>query len=270
MKKHISIIVASLFIFTACGDYQKILKSTDPEMKYDKAVEFFEAKKYDKAITLFDDISSFYRNTDRAELIINYVAKANMGKKDYFEASERYKTYIKSFPQGKYLEEAKFMIAYCDYLDSPDVRLDQSSTIQAIASFQDFIDMFPNSERTKQAETYLKELNDKLAQKELLNAQLYYNLGLYLGNNYLSAVITAQNALKKYPSTKWREDLMIIILKSKYQEAIYSEDNLKSERYQSAMDEVYTYKNEYPDGKFVKQADEIMKNCQKNMPETNQ
>lgn len=268
MKKYIFSILISLLIFTSCGEYQKLLKSTDPELKYDKAVEFYEAKKYDKAITLFNDVSAYYRSTDRSELIINYLAKANMAKKDYLSASEYYKTYVKSYPKGQFIQEARFGIAYCYYLDSPDVRLDQTATYQAINAFQEFIDLYPTSNMVKDANKYQTELNDKLAEKELINADLYYNLGTYLGNNYLSAVVTADNALKKYPGTKFREDLMIIILKSKYQQALYSDEQLKTDRYQSTIDEAYTYKNEYPEGKFIKEANEILKISERNIPKT--
>ena len=266
MKKYILTILISLLVLTSCSEYQNLLKSTDPELKYDKAVDFFMAEKYDKAMTLFSDVSSYYRNTDRSELIINYLAKANMAKKDNLSAGEYYKTYVKSYPSGRFIQEARFGIAYCYYLDSPDVRLDQAATVQAINAFQEFIDLYPTSDKVAEANKYLTELNDKLAHKELINADLYYNLGTYLGNNYLSAVVTADNALKKYPGTKHREDLMIVILESKYQQALYSEDMLKTDRYQATIDEAYTYKNEYPEGKHSKRADEILKISERNIP----
>lgn len=269
MKKYILTTLIALLVFTSCSEYQSLLKSTDPELKYDKAVEYFVAEKYDKAITLFDDVTSYFRNTDRSELIINYLAKANMAKKDYLTAGEYYKTYAKSYPAGRFIQEAKFGIAYCYYLDSPDVRLDQAPTVQAVNAFQEYIDLYPESEKVKEANKYLTELNDKLAQKELINADLYYNLGTYLGNNYLSAVITAENALKKYPGTKHREDLMIVILESKFQQALYSEELLKTDRYQATIDEAYTYKNEYPEGKHIKRTDEILKISEKNIPVVN-
>ena len=73
----------------------------------------------------------------------------------------------------------------------------------------------------------LDELNDKIAYKYYLNSKLYFNLGNYLGNNYESAVITAQNALKRFPSTKYREELSIIILDAKYQQAVQSFEEKK-------------------------------------------
>jgi outer membrane protein assembly factor BamD len=268
MKKYFIYISILLVALTSCSEYQNLLKSTDPELKYDKAVEYYSNKKYDKAITLFNDVAPYYRNTDRSELIINYLAKSHIEKKDYFSASEYYKTYARSYPQGRFIQEAKYMIAYSYYMDSPDVRLDQTNTALAINGFQDFINLYPESEQAKDAAKLLAELNDKMAQKEMINADLYYNLGTYMGNNYLSAVITAENALKKYPATKHREDLMIIILKSKYQQALYSEPGLKIERYQATVDEYYTYMNEFPQGKFVKEATQIFRDSERNLPKT--
>ena len=96
-------------------------------------------------------------------------------------------------------------------------------------------------------------------QKEIDNAQLYYNLGNYLGNNYNSAVIVATNALKNYPYTKYKEQLQMIILKSKFQEAYQSVQEKKEERFRSVIDEYYSFINDYPDGKYRKEADNIYK-----------
>lgn len=266
MKKYIPYIIAILLLATACTEYQKILKSNDPEFKYDKAIEYYTQKKYDKTISLLDDISAYYRQSERSELIINYLAKSFLEKKDYYTAKSYYETYVKTFPKGRFVEEASFMIGYCDYKDVPDVRLDQSVTYTAIQSFQNFIEKYPTSERAKEAATLLDELYDKLTEKELNNATLYYNLGTYLGNNYLSAVITAQNALKTNPATKFREQLSILILRAKYQQAIYSNKELEKQRYQDVIDEYYSYANEFPTGKYIKEAEKIFNHSQKINP----
>jgi len=106
-------------------------------------------------------------------------------------------------------------------------------------------------------------MTNKLAYKEYLNSKLYFNLGNYLGNNYESAVITAQNALKKYPSTKYREEFALIILESKYQQAVQSIDEKKIDRYRNTIDEYYNYINEFPEGKMRKQADKIFNESKK-------
>jgi len=262
-KRHFFLFFLWILVLTSCSDYQKLLKNPDAELKYSKAVEYFEKGDYARAATLFDDVSAYFRGTSRSEDILNYLAKCYMSQKDYMTASEYYKAYIKSYSTGKYIEEARFMVGYCYYLDSPDPRLDQTSTYNALSAFQEFLDFYPESKRVPEVNKLIDELNDKLAYKYYLNAKLYYNLGNYMGNNYLSAVITAENALKKYPLNSYREDLMFLILESKYAQAVQSIPDKKIERYQNTIDEYYNYVNEFPEGKYKKQADKIFNESKK-------
>lgn len=262
MKNYLAILLVTL-IAVSCSDYQKLLKSNDPELKYSKAVEYFEKGDFMRASTLFDEISRFYRGTERSELVLNYMARSYMGMKDYFSASEYYRTYVRTFPRGRFIIEARYMIGYCFYLDSPDARLDQTATHSAIKAFQEFLDLHPESERVPDVNRLLDELNSKLAQKELLSARLYYNLGNYLGNNYQSAVIIAENALKNYPANEFREELSFIILQAKYQQALQSVEDKKIDRYRDTVDEYYNFVNEHPAGKFRREAERIFADARK-------
>ena len=103
------------------------------------------------------------------------------------------------------------------------------------------------------------ELQDKLTLKELQNAQLYYNLGTYLGNNYESAVIVAKNAIKDYPYSKYKEELEMLILKARYQEANLSVEEKKADRFREVIDEYYSFINNYPDSPNREEADNIFK-----------
>ena len=93
--------------------------------------------------------------------------------------------------------------------------------------------------------------------KEFMSAKLYYNLGNYMGNNYESCVITAQNALKDYPYTDYREDLSILILRAKYEMAVNSIEEKKIDRYRETIDEYYAFKNEFPESKYLREAEKI-------------
>ena len=54
--------------------------------------------------------------------------------------------------------------------------------MNAIAAFQEYMDLYPDGEDRATAQQKLFELQDKLVQKELYSAQLYYDLGQYFGN----------------------------------------------------------------------------------------
>src|SRR5665647_3239138 len=201
MKRFPLVILVVFLTLVSCSDYQKLLKSDDAELKYTKAVAYFEKGDFMRASTLFDAVANYYKGTERSETVLNYLAKSYMGQKDYATATDYYKTYVKTYPKGKYVIESKYMIGYCYYLDSPDARLDQTSTYKAISAIQEFLEIYPESERVPEANKLLEELTNKLAYKAYINSKLYYNLGNYLGNNYESSVIAAQNALKNYPAT---------------------------------------------------------------------
>ena len=84
-----------------------------------------------------------------------------------------------------------------------------------------------------------------------------------MGNNYQSAIITAQNALKEYPYTRYKETLSMLILKSKYQEAVQSIEEKKPERFRDVIDEYYSFINDYPSGEYSKEAENIFKVAKK-------
>lgn len=262
MRKSL-IIVAFLGLMTACSEYQSIVKSKDPDLKFNKALEYFNQKEYVKAQTLLDDVSIYYKGTERSEDVLCYLARCYLGQKSYTTASEYYQAYVRNYPKGKYIIEARFQEGHCYYLDAPDARLDQETTRKAIELFGEFVDMYPESPYAGQAYEEMSELYDKLAYKELLSAKLYYNLGTYLGNNYLSAEIVAKNAQKNYPSNSYQEELNWLILQAKYQQMLLSIEEKKMERARDTEDEYYNFITEYPTSKHRKEADRILKETNK-------
>lgn len=184
-------------------------------------------------------------------------------QKDYQTASQTFIQYYNVYPRGTFTELARFHAGKALYLDTPEPRLDQSGTYNAIQQLQLFLEYFPNSAKKEEAQNMVFALQDKLVLKEYMSARLYYNLGNYRGNNYLSCVITAQNALKDYPYTNLREELSILILRAKYELAVYSVEEKKTERYRETVDEYYAFKNEFPESKYLKDAERIFKESQK-------
>ena len=66
-----------------------------------------------------------------------------------------------------------------------------------------------------------------------------------------------------YPYTNYKEDFEMMILRSRYQEAVKSVIEKKKERFRGVIDEYYNYVNEFPEGKYKKEADKILKVAQK-------
>lgn len=258
MRKYIYTLLAAVML-TACGEYQKVLKSNDADYRLDYAKRAFEQKRYTQAATALEPIITMLKGSEKAEDALYLLGLSYYENKDYDTSGTHFKTYYSRFPKGKYAELARFYTGYGYYLDSPEPQLDQSGTMKAIEELQAFLDVFPRSDKVSIAQNAIFELQDKLALKQLENAQLYYNLGTYLGNNYESAVIVARNAVKTYPYTKYKEDLELLILKARYQEARESVDEKKADRFREVIDEYYSFINNYPDTPNRSEAENIFK-----------
>lgn len=252
MKKAAFFLMMTILL-ASCGEYNKVLKSTDYELKYSYAKKYYNAKQYVKSATLLEELYTIFRGTAYAEESLYLLAQSYYGQKDYQTATQYFQTYYNTYPKGEFTELSRFYSGYGLYLDSPDPRLDQSQTYQAIEQMQLYIEYYPQSDRAQEAQTIMFELQEKLALKELYAARLYLNLGSFMGNNYLSCVITSQNALKNYPYSQYREEFMFLTMQAKYELARASVDEMLQNRFRDVVDEYYNYTNEYPDGKYAKQ-----------------
>lgn len=263
MKKNIIIVLFAAVLLSSCGNYNKILKSADYEYKYEAAKNYFAEGKYSKAATILEELITILKGTDKAEESLYMLGMTYFNQEDYATSPHYFTTYYNTYPRGVYAEQARFMAGKALYLDTPEPRLDQTSTFKAIQELQLFMEYYPQSSRKQEAQQMIFKLQDKLVEKDYLAAKLYYDLGTYMGNNYQSCVITAQNALKDYPYTHLREDLAILVLRAKYQMALQSVEEKKVERYRDTIDECYAFKNEYPESKYLKEVNKIFKESQK-------
>jgi outer membrane protein assembly factor BamD len=271
MKKGLTILSVSALMLSSCAtEFNKVYKSPDSDYRYEFAKQCFAEGKYVQAASLLLDLVTMKKGSDDAQESLYMLAMSQYMSSDFESASQTFKRYYQTYPKGYYAEQATFYVGQSLYESAPEPRLDQTPTIGAMNAYQQFIDLYPESDRRAAAQNRLYELQDKLIQKELLSAQLYYNLGGYFGNinsndesNYEACIITAQNALKQYPYSKLREDFALLIMKSKFELAENSIEQRRVERYREAEDECYGFINEYPDSENKALAEKFIAKCKK-------
>lgn len=260
-----------LTMLTACSEFSAVLKSDDYEYKYEAAKALYADGQYRQAAELFSMLLAPLKGTSYGEESLYMLAESNLKAKDYESAAMFFKKYYQVYPKGHYMEMARFNSGYSLYKQVADIRLDQTSTMEAIREYQDFLDYCPNTGLKEQTHAVIYELQDRLVEKEYLSAKLYYDLGTYTlnsiygGNNYEACVVTAQNALKDYPyaSAGLREKLSILILRAKYHLARQSVEAKRVERFRDAIDEYYAFENDFPESKYLQEANSIFRYSQR-------
>ena len=183
MIKNLIAIIFAAILFSGCAhEFNQVYKSQDYTYKYEYAKEAFARGKYVQAITLLQELVTIQKGTDNAEESLYMLAMAQYCDMDYEGAAMTFKKYRQSYPKGIYAQMASFFIGESLYMSTPEPRLDQTQTVNAISAFQDYLDIYPDARLKSVAQNRLFELQDKLVKKELYSAQLYYNLGTYFGN----------------------------------------------------------------------------------------
>ena len=268
MKKLTLIASCVALLMTSCvNEYNQITKSGDYTLKYEYAKQCYAQGKYSRAVPLLQELVTMKKGSTEGEECLYMLAMAEFGMKDYETASEYFKKYFSSYPKGRYAENAKYYVGESLFQNAPEPRLDQSTTMTAIAAFQEYLDIFPDAHLKAQATGRLYALQDLLVEKEYKSARLYFDLGTYFGNctnggnNYEACIVTAQNALKDYPYSNRREEFASLVMKSKYELAKMSVESKQLERYQDAEDECYGFINEYPDSKERTLAEKYIEKC---------
>lgn len=258
MKIRLFIVLIVLVLASSCGEYERVMKSTDYDLKKAKAKEYYDAGQYVKSSEILTQILPRFRGSIEAEDLSWMNAQSYYGMKDFYMAGTYFKAFVDQFPFGSHAEEANFMAALCDFKISPNAELDQANTTAAIEGFRIFNNRFPNSPKIEESNKYIKDLEETLVEKSYRNAKLYYDM-----KAYKAAVIALNNSLKEYANTKYREEMMYLKLNSLFQYAELSQENKQKERYQATLDDYYSFMEEFPKSEYSKEVNNIFEKTNK-------
>lgn len=255
MIKNMRIILLLLVAIStvSCSQYQKVLNKGTVEDQYKMATELYEAKKFSKSIPLFEKITPSYRDKPQMERIQFMVADAHYQIKDYNLSSYYFDKFAKNYPKSSKKEEAAYYAALSYYKLSPRYSIDQKETYQAIEALQNFIISYPTSEYVVDANKLVKELTIKLEKKSFEIAKQYY-----LIEDYKAAITAFDNLMSDYLGTVYREEAMFLRFKASNDLALKSVITKKEERLNNAVKAHQKLKRNYPNSKFLEEADKLL------------
>lgn len=257
MKQLIYICVLALFAMGCKTEFEKIRTTNDPTFIYNKALEFYEQEEYGKSRSLFELVIPFYRGKKEAEELFYKYAYSHYYLGEYILASHYFNSFGKTFYNSEKREEAVYMAAYSNLQLSPNHRLDQSHSKQAIEEFQTFMNRFPNSSRVAECNEIIDELRAKLELKAYEEGKLYYDL-----KNYNSSITSFDNMLKDFPDTKRIQEIHYLIVKSSYQWAEKSVYEKRKERYNETIKRYNRFVKKYPNSIYSRELSTILKDSQ--------
>ena len=184
--------VLTLLILAGCSA-NKGLNTIPASVKWDKAEAYYNKKKYEKAIPIYEQLvlerSSVYTADAQFKLAESY-----FNCKKYVEAVTEYQLLLNLFPDYKDISSAKFMIGVAYYKQGLSPHYTQDETNKAIDAFQVFIDKYPGDKRRSDAYDYIQKCQKKLLEKKYLAGYIYYKIDDYSSALlYFDEIITLNN-----------------------------------------------------------------------------
>jgi outer membrane protein assembly factor BamD len=244
--------VLVLAIGVSCSKFRKIEKSQDWRVKYEAALNYYNKKDYYHASILFEQIIPIVRGLPEGEKVQFYLAYCQFYDKLYLLGSEQFKTFYETYGRSTMAEEARYMYAYSLYKSSPKDNLDQTSSVDAMAAMQEFLNRYPNSKLRDQAIEVIVTTQKKLERKGFDNAYQYYRM-----RQYKAAIVALNNFKNNFPDSEFLEEAYYLVIDAEFRLAEQSIISKQEERYKGVVEHYKEFVDKYPESPFLREAEKL-------------
>ncbi len=160
----------------------------------EKGDRYFKNGRYFQAAELYKAYLARYAGQNSSDYAQFRLGESYFEDREYAVAAVEYRLLVTNYGYSEYVDEGYFKEALCNYRQSPKPDLDQTKTLEALSQFEQFVRVFGDSPLIPEAQTYIVEIHEKLARKDLDNAKFYMK-----GKRYLSAIIYLDKIINSYP-----------------------------------------------------------------------
>lgn len=170
---------------------------------YNEGLAYLNAGKLGDAVKSFDEVDRQhpYSEWARKALIMSAFASYRRGRlDDTVQSANRYLTLYPGSPDAAY---ARYLIGSSYFKQIPDVTRDQDATKRAMASLQEVIDRYPESEYATDAKSKIIVARDQLAGKEMQVGRYYLER-----REYIAAINRFKVVIADYQDTRHVEEAL--------------------------------------------------------------
>ncbi len=241
-------LIALLLVLISCNSYNSIVKSDDYQAKFNEANRLFDEEKYERCVTLYEQVYQRSPKSAEGELSFYRLGKACYLVGDWTLASYYLGAFQTKFPYSTKVEETLFLAAICSVKNSPEVSLDQHETEIALNDLQNFTTRFPYSQYLDTCNLLMDKLRFKLETKDAQITRLYSKT-----ENYRAAVVSAENFLSNYPISTYKEEIFVILIRNSYLYAANSIESKIEERINKTKERIQIFLVEFPNSNYLRE-----------------
>ena len=181
--------------------------------------EAYQRRKWEDAIARIERFLLEAPGTDPRRVEAHMMmGESHFGKKNRLDAAREFRKVSDETPTHPLAPAALLRVgdAYAELWRRPE--LDPTYGQSALATYQELLSRYPDSEAAKQAQLRVAEINDKLAAKAFKSARYYLRL-----RAYDSAIIYLRDLLASYPRAAVAPQALVALIGA-YRSLGYLED----------------------------------------------
>ena len=206
MFKHILIIAA--FLLSACAS-EPLSFSKSAKDDYLKGKSLISSNNYTRAVQFLEKFTAKYPYS-------KYTTKAKILRLEAAYLDEQYVLsetlalrFMDTHPTHPQIAHVQHLLGMSYYQESSSANHDQQFSNKARDTFVALNQRFPNNPSFKQAQQYVQELTDRLAEHELIVGKFYFDKKLYVAAT--NRFIQAKNT---YPNSHQTDEILYYLVAS--------------------------------------------------------
>tara|TARA_B100000427_G_scaffold146336_1_gene121676 strand:+ start:920 stop:1708 length:789 start_codon:yes stop_codon:yes gene_type:complete len=197
-----------IFFIAGCGWANPFDDQIPYKTRFEDGLVFFEDEKYPKSAQQFKIIVERASHTDLGDDALFFLAESYFLDEEYELALIEYEKLVSRMGFSPYIEKTRWRICETLMALSPNYYHDQESSRKAIVEIQQFLDDYPSSDYSVGADSLIKELRLRLAEKNMETGELYFKL-----KAYDSAIVAYKIVIKDYYDTTYYKDANLEVMR---------------------------------------------------------
>ncbi len=197
-----------IFFIAGCGWANPFDDQIPYKTRFEDGLVFFEDEKYAKSAQQFKIIVERASHTDLGDDALFFLAESYFLDEEHELALIEYEKLVSRMGFSPYIEKTRWRICETLMALSPNYYHDQESSRKAIVEIQQFLDDYPSSDYSVGADSLIKELRLRLAEKNMETGELYFKL-----KAYDSAIVAYKIVIKDYYDTTYYKDANLEVMR---------------------------------------------------------
>jgi len=198
MKK--ILLVAFLVLFAGCAPKEPPFNAA---ATFSKGEENMQSGEFEDARKEYQSIQEKSPDKTYDPVLMLRIADTYFGEKNYSEAQVEYQAFLNYHPVHKDAAYAQFQIAMCSYKELTSIDRDPVPNLVVIRELRKLKEKYPRSSYAEDADTYIANCLDRLAQYEFYVAKFYYKK-----DAYKAVAGRCEKILKSYPASSVEKDAL--------------------------------------------------------------